>query len=392
MDKTEITIIGAGVVGLAIAAELANRFPNHAIVLLERHDSFGQETSSRNSEVVHAGIYYPQGSLKARLCVEGNRLLYDFSNTWHIPFNRCGKLIVANTDEEVATLDSLITRGRENGVMDLQWLDRPRIASMEPDIRAVKAIFSPSTGIVDSHQLMARLEWLALKGNVVCAYQHAVSAITRERDGFKVSYDGPQHEPGNLKTTWLINCAGLASDGIAAMMGIDVDQAGYRLYLCKGEYFSIPLSKSKRVSRLMYPPPYKDLKGLGIHVTKMLDGMIKLGPNAFYVDELDYTVDPEHAEEFYDSVEDYLPFLERDDLQPDMAGIRPKLQAPGTPIRDFVVCHEKERGLKGAINLIGIESPGLTSCLSLAKMVGDILGEEIRDTSLFSKQESGGKK
>ena len=163
------------------------------------------------------------------------------------------------------------------------------------------------------------------------------------------------------------------------MMGIDVDQAGYRLYLCKGEYFSIPLTKSKRVSRLIYPPPYKDLKGLGIHVTKMLDGMIKLGPNAFYVDELDYTVDPEHAEEFYDSIKDYLPFLERDDLQPDMAGIRPKLQAPGTPIRDFVVVHEKDRGLKGVINLIGIESPGLTSCLSLAKMVGDIIGAE-KDT------------
>ena len=191
MDKTDITIIGAGVVGLAIAAELANRFPNHSIVLLERHDSFGQETSSRNSEVVHAGIYYPQGSLKARLCVEGNRLLYDFCNTWNIPCNRCGKLIVANTDEEVATLHSLITRGRENGVVDLQLLDRPRIASMEPDIRAVQAVFSPSTGIVDSHQLMARLEWLALKRNVVCAYQHAVNAIEPHSGGFTIFYDDP---------------------------------------------------------------------------------------------------------------------------------------------------------------------------------------------------------
>ena len=370
MDKTDITIIGAGVVGLAVAAELSALFPDQSIVLLERHDSFGQETSSRNSEVVHAGIYYPQGSLKARLCIEGNRLLYDFCKTWDVPCKRCGKLIVANTDEEVATLSSLITRGSENGVMDLQMLDRPRVAAMEPHIRAVQAIFSPSTGIVDSHQLMARLEWLALKRNVMCAYKHEVKAIRHEGDGFAVSYHDPLNKPGSLKTTWLINSAGLSADRIAAMMGIDVDQAGYRIYPCKGEYFSIPLTKSKRVSRLIYPPPYKDLKGLGIHVTKMLDGMIKLGPNAFYVDQPDYTVDPDHADEFYESIKDYLPFIERDDLNPDMAGIRPKVQGPGTPVRDFVVVHEKDRGLKGAINLIGIESPGLTSCLSLAKMVG----------------------
>lgn len=376
VDTTDITIIGAGVVGLAVAAELADRFSNYSIVLLERHDSFGQETSSRNSEVVHAGIYYPAGSLKARLCVEGNPLLYDFCARWDIPCNRCGKLIVANTDEEVATLQSLITRGSENGVEDLQFLDRSRVASLEPHIRAAVAVFSPSTGIVDTHQLMARLEWLALKRKVMCAYQHEVTGIKPQKNGFAVFYNDPQHNSGNLTTSWLINCAGLASDYIAALMGIDIDGAGYRLYPCKGEYFSIPFSKAKRVSRLIYPPPYKDLKGLGIHVTKMLDGMVKLGPNAFYVDQIDYTVNPEHLGEFYASVTDYLPFLERDDLQPDMAGIRPKLQAPGTPIRDFVVCHEKERGLQGAINLIGIESPGLTSCLSLAKMVGDIIEEE----------------
>ena len=373
MDKTDVLIVGGGVVGLAIAAELADRFRNRSIVVLERHQKFGQETSSRNSGVIHAGIYYPKGSLKARLCVEGNRLMYDFCSKWEVPCKRSGKLIVASTDREVATIESLLAHGKENGVEDLELLDRSEIAKYEPNINASAAIFSPSSGIVDSHQLMARLEWLAGSKKTIIAYQHEVARIEPGEKTHTVFYCGPEGQRDSIECTWLINSAGLSSDYVASLMGIDIDGAGYRLFPCKGEYFSIPSSKSKLISRLIYPPPFKDLRGLGIHVTKSFDGMVKLGPNAFYVDEPDYTVNPEHAVQFYDSVKGFLPFLEADDLQPDMAGVRPKLQAPGSPIRDFVVCHETGRGLKGVINLIGIESPGFTSCLSLAGMVGDII-------------------
>ncbi len=373
MDTADIVVIGAGVVGLAVAAELAGRFPTRSIVVLERNAKFGQETSSRNSEVIHAGIYYPPKSLKARLCVEGKRLLYEFCSKWQVPCKRFGKLIVANTRTEVATLESLLIRGKENGVDDLQLFSRTQVACREPDIQAEAAIYSPSTGIVDTHRLMARLEWLAQEKKVLCAYLHEATGIEHQGNSSIVQYLGPGKEHNSLKTTWLINSAGLASDHVASLMDIDIDQAGYRLHPCKGEYFNLSSAKSKRISHLIYPPPYKDLRGLGIHVTKMLDGRVKLGPNAFYIDELDYTVDVLHAEEFYANIKEYLPFVEPHDLQPDTAGIRPKLQAPGAPIHDFIVRHESERGLHGVINLIGIESPGLTACLSLAKMVGDII-------------------
>ncbi len=375
MDKTDFLIIGAGVIGLAIAAELADRFHNQSVILLEQHHKFGQETSSRNSEVIHAGIYYPKASLKAILCVEGKHLLYDFCSKWKVPHEPSGKLIVANTPEEVSTLEELLIRGKENGVKDLQFLDSSQISRYEPNIKAEAAIYSPSTGIIDSHKLMERLEWLAVSKKTIIACGHKVTSIEFMGNQYAVSYQGPQGTYDSINSSWVINSSGLSSDYIASLPGIDIDTAGYRLFPCKGEYFSIPVSRAKLVSRLIYPPPYKDLRGLGIHFTKKLDGSAKLGPNAFYVDAPDYTVTAEHASQFYNSLKEYLPFLNAKDLCPDMAGVRPKLQPPNSPIRDFIVSHEKERGLNGFINLIGIESPGLTSCLSLAKMVADLIEE-----------------
>ncbi|MEI6127655.1 MAG: NAD(P)/FAD-dependent oxidoreductase [Pseudomonadota bacterium] len=374
MNKADFLIIGAGAVGLAIAAALSEKFHPRSVVVLERHHKFGQETSSRNSEVIHAGIYYPRGSLKARLCVEGNRLMYDFCRQWDIPHAQSGKLIVATTDEEAATMHSLFVTGRENGVEDLQMLDTVQVSRLEPNVNALAALYSPLTGIVDSHRLMARLEWLAVRNGTICAYNHEVIRIGCAKSrAAAVCYRDPSGRENSLQCRWVINSAGLSSDFIAALMGIAVDRAGYRLFPCKGEYFKVAGSKARLVSRLIYPPPFKDLQGLGIHVTKSLDGMVKLGPNAFYVDELEYSVDPEHVALFFESVKDYLPFLEIQDLEPDMAGIRPKTQAPNTPVRDFVICHEVERGLEGVINLIGIESPGLTSCLSIARMVRSMI-------------------
>jgi len=375
MDQTDFLIIGAGVVGLAVAAELSQRFPDQSIVVLEKNENFGRETSSRNSEVIHAGIYYPENSLKARLCVAGNRQLYDYCRKWHVPHQRTGKLIVADSAAETATLQSLLAQGKKNGVRDLQLLDSDAVAAMEPGICARAAVLSPSTGTVDSHGLMKRLEQQAAGRHAVLAYHHEVTGITPAEDGYRVRYTSPNGTLQSVVTRWLVNSAGLYADRIAALMGIDIDREGYRLHLCKGEYFSIPASKAQKISHLIYPPPFRDLKGLGIHLTCFPDRSVKLGPNAFYVDRLDYTVNKEHAPAFFNSLKAYLPFLEMSDLSPDMAGIRPKLQKPGEPIHDFVVCHEKDRGLQKAVNLIGIESPGLTSCLSLAKLVADMMTE-----------------
>ncbi len=376
MDFADFLIVGAGVAGLAIAAELAERFPDSSVVVLERNHNFGQETSGRNSEVIHAGIYYPKNSLKACLCVEGNKLLYRFCSKWRVPHLKTGKLIVANTTPEIETLNTLINKATANGIDDLQLLGSAETAELEPFIQARAAILSPSTGIIDSHHLMRRLEWLATEKNCVMGYQHEVTNIIKKSGRYIVSYTGPEGEPGQIACSWLVNSAGLSADHIASLAGIDIEEAGYRLFFCKGEYFRVPASKAKLVSRLVYPAPYKDLRGLGIHVTKSLDNSMRLGPNAFYVEKPDYTVNSEHITEFFESVKDFLPLLKITDLQPDMAGVRPKLQSPGTPIQDFVICHEKDRGLRGLINLIGIESPGLTSCLSLAKMVADMVEKD----------------
>jgi L-2-hydroxyglutarate oxidase LhgO len=373
VDKVDILVIGAGVVGLAITAELTARFEDSTIVLIEKHESFGRETSSRNSEVIHSGIYYPVGSLKSKLCVEGNRLLYDFCSSRKVPHNRIGKLIVARSEQETKQLETLFELGRENGVMDLEMLDRKQVTLMEPNVEAEAAIFSPSTGIVDSHVLMARLEAIAKQNFALLAYEHEVIEIHVSNGGYVVAYRTPNGDEDRLECRFIVNCAGLNSDTIAAMPGIDINSAGYRIFLCKGEYFSVNDSKSNMVSHLIYPVPHANLEGLGIHVTKSLDGRIRLGPNAFYVDKPDYDVDKGNAEGFFNSAREFLPFLELDDLEADMSGIRPKIQGPGDPVRDFVIRHEDDRGLPGFINLIGIESPGLTSSLSIAKMVAGMV-------------------
>jgi L-2-hydroxyglutarate oxidase LhgO len=374
MGKTDLIVIGAGVIGLAVAAEISARQPGLSILIMEKHESFGRETSSRNSEVIHAGIYYPAGSLKAQLCVEGNALLYSFCRQWGIAHRRLGKLIVANSPEQVAYLDNLRTQAEANGVWDLEELDTQQIGLLEPNIKAERALFSPTTGIVDTHALMARLEQNALQNGVLPAYCHPVTAIEPITDGYRVHFQNPDGSADAIDCHCLVNCAGLQADRLAALAGVATDQAGYSQHLCKGEYFSLPRGKAALITRLVYPPPLHELAGLGIHATKSLDGHLRLGPNTIYVDDPeDYSVDPDHAAEFFHSVKSFLPFIEPEDLEPEMAGIRPKLSGPGEPFRDFIIRDESDRGLPGLINLIGIESPGLTCCLSIARLVSDLI-------------------
>ncbi len=373
MEQVDLVLVGAGVVGLAVAGELARRCPGRAIVLLERNGKFGQETSSRNSEVIHAGLYYPAGSLKARLCVEGNRLLYAFCVQHGVGYRRSGKLIVARDRGDLPGLEALAEQARRNGVTGLEFFGQNRVAALEPHLRTAGAIWSPTTGVVDSHALMAQLEWQAVQGGVLPAYRHTVTRIETSGTGYRVDLINPDGSRDALWGERIINCAGLAAARIAAGCGIDLDRAGYRTYLGKGEYFSVPPAKARLVSRLVYPPPPADLAGLGIHVTKTLDGRMRLGPNLIYLDRVDYTVEAAHARDFYETVRQILPFLVLNDLEPEMAGIRPKLQGPGQPFRDFLICDETPRGLPGLVNLIGIESPGLTACLSIARMVAELL-------------------
>lgn len=372
MDKIDVIIIGAGVVGLATAAELCRQFPGACIGVFDKEQQFGWHTSSRNSEVIHGGMYYPTGSLKAKLCVEGRHLLYEFCEQYQIPHQRIGKLIIAREDSEIPAIEGIAKQGAINGIDDLALIDKDQVMQMEPHIKAVAAIHSLSTGIIDSHKLMAKFESMILSGdNAFIGYKHEIIGVEFTGSEYIVTYKGPDGQVDQLACDWLINCAGLWSDEVAAWLGLDVAKEGYKIYWVKGEYFSISATKSKLLNHLVYPPPLKALVGIGIHVTKSLDGRARLGPSAFYVDSVNYDVDPDHQEQFYQAARLYLPFVEKDDVAPDMAGVRPKIQSPTDPQKDFVIRHEAANGLPGFINMVGIESPGLTAAIAIGRMAAD---------------------
>jgi L-2-hydroxyglutarate oxidase LhgO len=369
MEKTEITVIGAGIVGLAAASRLSGKHKD--IFLIERHDSFGRETSSRNSEVIHAGIYYPKDSLKRKTCVEGNSLLYEYCRTNNIPHRKTGKLIVAVNAQEIPDLEALYERGVKNGVPGLELISAEKIKKLEPYIFAEAAICSPSTGIVDTHSLMKDFERKFKSRGGTLAYNAEVIGIEKIKDGYKVTVKDADGGELVFHTCVLINCAGLDSGKIAVMAGLDRKE--YQIKPCKGDYFRVSASKAKLVSRLVYPVPKKKGAGLGIHATPDLAGGMRLGPDEEYVERLDYKVDGSKRRDFYESVRTFLPFIEMDDLSPDTSGIRPKLQGPGEDFRDFVIQEESEKGFPGLIDLIGIESPGLTGCLSIAGIVEELI-------------------
>jgi L-2-hydroxyglutarate oxidase LhgO len=366
IDTFNITIVGAGIIGLAIAEELSARYKR--VLLVEKNTGFGQETSSRNSEVIHAGIYYPHGSLKAAFCTEGNRLLYELCRARDIPHKRLGKLIVATDDEECERLASIKKHAEGNGVADLVLLGKKQILTLEPRVSAKAAIFSPSTGIIDSHSLMRHFYVHAETNAAIIAFRSEVTAIQKENESYELETNRGEYR---LRTKVLINAAGLYSDRIAALAGIDIDRMRYRLKYCKGNYFSV--SPSPKLHHLVYPVPPENTVSLGIHATLDLGDRVKFGPDSHYVDDLEYSIDEGRKTSFYLSIKKYLPGINEEMLHPDMCGIRPKLQGPGEPPQDFVVKDEKDIGYPGLINLIGIESPGLTSCIAIAKYISHLI-------------------
>jgi len=359
---TSITIIGAGVVGLAIASELSESYSD--VLIIEKNQRHGMGISSRNSEVIHSGIYYPPESLKGLLCIEGKNMLYETCSKNNIPHKKIGKLIVATSDSDIEYLEKLKANAEKNGV-NLSLLDKNNIKKLEPNIKALSAIYSPDTGILNVHYLMDYYLQKAKNNGTDIVYSTEVLEIERITGGYRINTLNSRNEYFSFTTERVINSAGLNSDRIASMVGLD-----YKVYYCKGDYFSINNVKSDMVNRLIYPVPEKNNAGLGIHLTIDLSGRLKLGPDATYIERVeDYMVDAHKRDRFYEAASRYLPFLKKDDIIPDMSGIRPKLQGPNEKFHDFVIRED----IPGFINLIGIESPGLTSAPAIARYVKQMI-------------------
>ena len=354
-------VVGAGVVGLAVARALA--MSGREVILVEAGAGIGVGISSRNSEVIHAGIYYPGGSLKAQLCVEGRQRLYAFCDERGVRYQRLGKLIVASDDAQQVALQALLEQGRRNGVDDLQWLDADQARELEPALSCVAALWSPSTGIVDSHGLMLALQVEAEALGTSVAFQTPLLSAHCIEQGFELHMGGT--EPMTLSCRELINCAGLSAPQVASR----IEGLSFRhvpvAHLCKGSYFSF--SGRAPFGHLVYPAP--ESAGLGVHMTLDLGGQARFGPDVEWVDTVDYRVAPHRADGFYQAIRRYWPGLPDHSLQPAYSGIRPKISGPNDPAADFRISGPTEHGVPGLVNLFGIESPGLTSCLALAGQV-----------------------
>ena len=367
MDHVECVVVGAGVVGLAIARALAQS--GREVVVLEGGDGIGTGISSRNSEVVHAGIYYDTGSLKARLCVAGKHALYEFCQSRGVPVRRIGKLIVASDEADARRLEAIRTRARANGVDDLELLDGAQARALEPALACALALLSPSTGIVDSHALMLALQGEAeAAGAMVVTHAKIVGGAVRDRGGAELVVG--QADPTTLGCDLLINASGLYAPGLARLLGGVPSQTIPRSWLCKGNYYA--LSGRAPFGRLIYPMP--EPGGLGVHLTLDLGGQARFGPDVEWVDHEDYDVEPERAAGFYDAIRRYWPALPDGALAPAYAGIRPKISGPDEPAADFVVSTAREHGARGIVHLYGIESPGLTASLALADLVAEACG------------------
>jgi len=366
MERVDCVVIGAGVVGLAVARALA--LAGREVVILETANALGTETSSRNSEVIHAGIYYPPGSAKARLCVEGKALLYEYCAQRGIGHRRCGKLIVATAAEQVASLHKIQAQAAANGVGDLRLLTEGEAKAMEPALRCVAALHSPSTGIIDSHGLMLAYLGEAEDHGAMLALHSPVTGGAIGGEGIALEVGGA--EPMQIAARTVVNSAGLLAQRTAASLRGFPQHMVPLCYYAKGNYFS--LAARSPFSHLIYPVP--EAAGLGVHLTLDLAGQARFGPDVEWITEIDYDVDLRRADGFYQAIRDYWPGLKDGQLTPGYAGVRPKLGGPNQPASDFLIQGPQQHGVAGLVNLFGIESPGLTASLALATQVAQIAG------------------
>ncbi len=365
-ESVDCVVIGAGVVGLACARALA--LQGREVIVLERAEAIGTETSSRHSEVIHAGIYYEPGSLKAKFCVEGKLKMYRFMEERGIPFNRLGKLIVATSEDQIPALQQIKERAEKNGVMDLEFLSHNEVVAREPELRCVTALWSPSTGVADSHSYMLGLQGDAEARGAMIAFFAPVERGEVTEDGIILEVGG--EGAMTLKARTVVNAAGLHTQSLThEFAGFPKDRIPPWHY-CKGNYYSLSGCKAP-FSSLIYPAP--EQAGLGVHLTLDLAGQARFGPDVEWIDEINYDVDPGRSDSFYAAVRKYWPGLPDGALQPGYSGIRPKIQAPGEPATDYVIHGPREHGVPGLINLYAIESPGMTSSLAIADHVAEML-------------------
>ena len=362
MDRLDAVVVGAGVVGLAAARALA--LSGREVVILEAEDAIGTHGSSRNSEVIHAGIYYPRDSLKARSCVAGNRRLYEYCVERGIPHLRCGKLIVAADEAQISRLCEIQSNALENGVTDVVWMAREQARALEPQLNCAAALYSPSTGIIDSHALMLAYLGDAEANGAVLALKSVLNGVVVTDRGMEL-----QVNENRFLTKILVNSAGLAAPSVARRIEGMPQELVPGQYYAKGNYYS--LAGRAPFSRLVYPVP--EPGGLGVHVTLDLAGRARFGPDVEWVERVEYSVDPRRAQAFYAAIRRYWPALPDGALAPAYCGIRPKIAGPGAPAADFVIQGPREHGVPGLVNLFAIESPGLTASLALADHVAACL-------------------
>jgi L-2-hydroxyglutarate oxidase LhgO len=363
VERVDTVVVGAGVVGLAVARELA--LAGREVVILDAEDAIGTHTSSRNSEVIHAGIYYPKGSLKARSCVEGKHLLYEYCASHGVPHRRCGKLIVATHERQLEELGAIRAKAHANGVTDVDWIPKTEVARLEPELFCMGALHSPSTGIIDSHALMLAYLGDAEAHGAMLALRSPLERAVVSKGGFELHVRGADA----IACSVLVNSAGLRAPSVAkSIEGYPAERAPREFY-AKGNYYT--LTRRSPFSRLVYPVP--EPGGLGVHVTLDLAGQARFGPDVEWVERINYDVDPRRAERFYAAIRRYWPGLPDGALAPGYAGIRPKTAGPKEPAPDFDIQGPRTHGVPGLVHLYGIESPGLTASLALARRVREEL-------------------
>ncbi len=369
-----IAIVVGGVIGLAVASEVARQ--NREVYILERNERFGLESSSRNSGVIHTSIFSPRGSLNAKLCIEGLNLLYGICEKHSIGYKKTGKLLVAITGADVGGLEMLYKRSDEG--IDMKILSEKEMLEMEPDIAGKAAIFLPEAGVVDAYGLMCYFLGRARDAGAQLVCKSEVTGIDKIAGGYRLTLA----EPGGtstLTTRMLINCAGFYSDKVAAMAGIDTVKEDYKIYYFKGEYYSVLPGKGKAISRYLVYPVLKAGALIGIHTVLDLDGRVRLGPDFYPVDRISYYLDDSRKDIFYKATKMLFPFIEWDDIEPESAGVMPRRYACDEPFREYLIRHEQDRGLPGLINLVGIESPGLTASPAIGRYVGNLANEILKN-------------
>jgi len=357
-NKFNITIIGAGIVGLAIAEELSKSYKN--ILVIDKENTFGHHVSSRNSEVIHSGFYYPPNSLKSELCIRGNKLLYKFAKSYHINHKKCGKLIVANNSSDAKKLRDIMNNAYKCGLKDLSILTQKESKAIEPLVNCVESLWIPSTGIIDSHSVMSKLEYLSKQRDVSFVYKTKVISIDKFEDSYEMSFDKINTK---IRSDIVINSAGLWSDKISSMVGIKK----YKIEYYKGDYYKA--RNIKNLNCLIYPIP--KIASLGIHSVLSLNGDISFGPNIYKVDNIQYSIDDSFKKQYINEIKQLLD-IDEIDISEDFSGIRPKIKFDGN-FNDFIINNEVEEGFKNFINLVGVDSPGLTSSLAIAKYVKSII-------------------